>query len=81
MWYFFTPRNQKHQNGGRPSRLTGDGYWKATSGEKKVRYNGEIIGFKQVLVFYQGKHGKAEKTNWIMHEYKVKRTADVKVFI
>ncbi|WCJ36876.1 NAC domain containing protein 2 [Euphorbia peplus] len=70
-WYFFTPRNKKYRNGKRPNRTTGEGYWKATGCDKKVKYIGEVVGFKRALVFYIGKPQKGVKTNWIMHEFTV----------
>ncbi|KAL3839109.1 hypothetical protein ACJIZ3_023700 [Penstemon smallii] len=69
VWYFFTPRDRKFQNCARVNRVVGTGNWKATSRDKPVRYNGEIVGSKKVLVFYDG--GKS-KTNWIMYEYTIK---------
>nr|KAJ0187765.1 hypothetical protein LSAT_V11C900488590 [Lactuca sativa] len=29
-WFFFSPRDRKYPNGGRSSRATMNGYWKAT---------------------------------------------------
>lgn len=70
-WYFFTPRDRKYQNGGRPKRSAGNGYWKATGADKQIKVQGNIVGFRKALVFYYGKPPKGEKTNWIMHEYRV----------
>ncbi|KAE8691683.1 ONAC010 protein [Hibiscus syriacus] len=70
-WYFFTPRDKKYRNGTRPNRAAGDGYWKATGADRKVRFNNNIIGFRKALVFYRGKPPKGDKTYWIMHEYRV----------
>ncbi|XP_056693807.1 NAC transcription factor 32-like isoform X2 [Spinacia oleracea] len=74
-WYFFTPRDKKYMNGGRPNRKAGDGYWKATGADKKiVDESGIIIGHKRSLVYYEGKpkKGQGHKTNWIMYEFVVK---------
>ncbi|BFG30003.1 hypothetical protein CerSpe_162770 [Prunus speciosa] len=71
-WYFFTPRDRKYKNGSRPKRAAGDGYWKATGADKAVRSNGALVGFRKALVFYRGKPPKGDKTNWIMHEFRVK---------
>ncbi|GLU10388.1 hypothetical protein SLE2022_271980 [Rubroshorea leprosula] len=72
-WYFFTPRDRKYPNGGRPKRDTGDGYWKATGADKKI-YNDDSrkieIGYRKALVFYEGKAPNGVKTDWIMHEYR-----------
>jgi len=72
-WYFFTPRERKYPNGSRPNRSAGTGYWKATGADKPIG-KPKAVGIKKALVFYAGKAPKGEKTNWIMHEY---RLADV----
>nr|QTJ02283.1 ANAC type transcription factor [Catharanthus roseus] len=72
-WYFFSPRDRKYPNGSRPNRAAGSGYWKATGADKPIG-NPKPMGIKKALVFYAGKAPKGEKTNWIMHEY---RLADV----
>ena len=75
-WYFFSPRDRKYPNGVRPNRAAASGYWKATGTDKPVMASkgSESIGVKKALVFYTGKAPKGDKTNWIMHEY---RLADV----
>ncbi|XP_078181766.1 NAC domain-containing protein 48-like [Carex rostrata] len=72
-WYFFSPRDRKYPNGSRPNRAAGSGYWKATGADKPVG-SPRPVAIKKALVFYAGKAPKGEKTNWIMHEY---RLADV----
>ncbi|KAL1533603.1 No apical meristem (NAM) protein [Salvia divinorum] len=72
-WYFFSPRERKYPNGSRPNRAAGSGYWKATGADKPIGHP-KSVGIKKALVFYSGKAPRGEKTNWIMHEY---RLADV----
>ncbi|KAL6620272.1 hypothetical protein ACP70R_035411 [Stipagrostis hirtigluma subsp. patula] len=72
-WYFFSPRDRKYPNGSRPNRAAGTGYWKATGADKPVGAP-KPVAIKKALVFYAGKAPKGDKTNWIMHEY---RLADV----
>ncbi|KAE9608979.1 hypothetical protein Lal_00020562 [Lupinus albus] len=72
-WYFFSPRDRKYPNGSRPNRAAGSGYWKATGADKPICHP-KPVGIKKALVFYAGKAPKGDKTNWIMHEY---RLADV----
>ncbi|KAJ0020870.1 hypothetical protein Pint_31047 [Pistacia integerrima] len=71
-FYFFTPRYKKYPKGNRPKRSAGDGYWKATGSDKPIVFNGKVVGFKKSLVFYEGKPPRGRKTNWIMHEFRVK---------
>uniref|UniRef100_A0A7N0USA0 NAC domain-containing protein n=1 Tax=Kalanchoe fedtschenkoi TaxID=63787 RepID=A0A7N0USA0_KALFE len=72
-WYFFSPRDRKYPNGSRPNRAAGSGYWKATGADKPIGHP-RPVGIKKALVFYAGKAPRGEKSNWIMHEY---RLADV----
>ncbi|XP_019265279.1 PREDICTED: NAC domain-containing protein 2-like isoform X1 [Nicotiana attenuata] len=69
-WYFFSPRDRKYPNGSRPNRAAGNGYWKATGADKPIGHP-KPVGIKKALVFYAGKAPKGEKTNWIMHEYRL----------
>ncbi|KAJ6836022.1 NAC domain-containing protein 83-like [Iris pallida] len=71
--YFFNLREAKYANGSRSNRATASGYWKATGKDKPVvgsRCN-RVVGTKKVLVFYQGKAPRGERTDWIMHEYRL----------
>ena len=73
--YFFTPRKKRYANGTRPNRHTGDGWWKASGGDKPIYSKGRIVGYKKSLVFYEKiarDHGSQGKTNWLMQEYTVK---------
>ncbi|KAK4483412.1 hypothetical protein RD792_010598 [Penstemon davidsonii] len=70
--YFFTPRERKYLNGSRPNRAAGSGYWKATGADKAIHHNGEEVGSKKSLVFYEGRPPKGKKTNWLMQEYMVR---------
>ncbi|KAJ9139663.1 hypothetical protein P3X46_030376 [Hevea brasiliensis] len=70
-WYFFTPREKKYQNGSRPKRAAGNGYWKATGADRPVKHNDVVVGYRKALVFYSGDPKRSTKTNWIMHEYRV----------
>ncbi|CAJ1974842.1 unnamed protein product [Sphenostylis stenocarpa] len=69
-WYFFSPRDRKYPNGSRPNRAARSGYWKATGADKPIG-KPKALGIKKALVFYAGKAPKGEKTNWIMHEYRL----------
>ncbi|XVF58793.1 hypothetical protein PTKIN_Ptkin07bG0095100 [Pterospermum kingtungense] len=73
-WYFFTPRDKKYKKGSRPRRAAGDGYWKATGADRTImsKGGGVEVGYRKALVFYRGKPPKGDKTDWMMHEYRLK---------
>ncbi|KAB2629174.1 NAC domain-containing protein 2-like [Pyrus ussuriensis x Pyrus communis] len=69
-WYFFSPRDRKYPNSSSPNRAAGSGYWKATGVDKPIGHP-KSLGIKKALVFYAGKAPCDEKTNWILHEYRL----------
>lgn len=70
-WFFFVPRQEREARGGRPSRTTSSGYWKATGSPGPVFSNdNRMIGVKKTMVFYTGKAPTGRKTIWKMNEYK-----------
>ena len=72
-WFFFCPRAERELNGGRPTRTTPSGYWKATGSPSYV-YSAppasRVIGEKRTMVFYEGRAPTGTKTRWKMNEYK-----------
>lgn len=74
-WYFFCPRLKKYPNGGKANRSTESGYWKTTGKDRDVTYNDEVVGKIRTLIFHYGKTPRGERTDWVIHEYRLEDRA------
>ncbi|WVZ51611.1 hypothetical protein U9M48_002740, partial [Paspalum notatum var. saurae] len=73
--YFFSQRVRRWPHGNRCNRAGGDGHWRASGKDVPIfcnSINGAaplMVGMKRTMVFYQGKSGVGENTEWVMQEY------------
>ncbi|GLT84022.1 hypothetical protein SLE2022_022790 [Rubroshorea leprosula] len=70
-WYFFSHKDKKYPTGTRTNRATTAGFWKATGRDKAIYSKHELIGMRKTLVFYKGRAPNGQKSDWIMHEYRL----------
>ncbi|XP_034203801.1 NAC domain-containing protein 43-like [Prunus dulcis] len=70
-WYFFSHKDKKYPTGTRTNRATAAGFWKATGRDKVISSNCRRIGMRKTLVFYKGRAPHGQKSDWIMHEYRL----------
>ncbi|KAH7443944.1 hypothetical protein KP509_02G057300 [Ceratopteris richardii] len=76
-WYFFSHKDKKYPTGTRTNRATAAGFWKATGRDKAVHSGYKRIGMRKTLVFYRGRAPHGQKTDWIMHEYRLEENTDL----
>lgn len=81
-WYLFSHKDKKYPTGTRTNRATTAGFWKATGRDKAIHLtSSNQIGMRKTLVFYAGRAPHGQKTDWIMHEYRLEGdTTDIQVY-
>ncbi|KAE8022388.1 hypothetical protein FH972_008190 [Carpinus fangiana] len=70
-WYFFSHKDKKYPTGTRTNRATTAGFWKATGRDKAIYSKHDLVGMRKTLVFYKGRAPNGQKSDWIMHEYRL----------
>nr|XP_043629188.1 NAC domain-containing protein 7-like [Erigeron canadensis] len=70
-WYFFSHKDKKYPTGTRTNRATKVGFWKATGRDKAIYSKQNLVGMRKTLVFYKGRAPNGQKSDWIMHEYRL----------
>ncbi|CAL9748907.1 unnamed protein product [Musa acuminata subsp. burmannicoides] len=76
-WYFFSHKDKKYPTGTRTNRATAAGFWKATGRDKVIYSSVKRIGMRKTLVFYKGRAPHGQKSDWIMHEYRLDDHSDL----
>ncbi|KAI9076675.1 hypothetical protein K1719_041440 [Acacia pycnantha] len=70
-WYFFSHKDKKYPTGTRTNRATKAGFWKATGRDKAIYRRHCLIGMRKTLVYYKGRAPNGQKSDCIMHEYRL----------
>lgn len=73
--YFFSILDRKYSQNHSTinNRATAEGYWKSTGNDCPVlsHLGGKKMGMKKFLVFHTGRAPRSQRTDWVMHEYRL----------
>uniref|UniRef100_A0A3Q7HSK4 NAC domain-containing protein n=1 Tax=Solanum lycopersicum TaxID=4081 RepID=A0A3Q7HSK4_SOLLC len=64
-------QDKKYPTGTRTNRATKAGFWKATGRDKAIYRKQCLVGMRKTLVFYKGRAPNGQKSDYIMHEYRL----------
>ncbi|CAA6666815.1 unnamed protein product [Spirodela intermedia] len=78
-WYFFSHKDKKYPTGTRTNRATTAGFWKATGRDKPIHSKHALVGMRKTLVFYKGRAPNGQKSDYIMHEYRLETNENATV--
>ncbi|XP_068669564.1 NAC domain-containing protein 78-like isoform X2 [Aristolochia californica] len=70
-YYFFTALDKKYGHGSRTNRTTPDGYWKITGKDHLIYIGSRLAGARKALVYHFGRAPHGDRTNWVMHEFRL----------
>ncbi|CAH2068668.1 unnamed protein product [Thlaspi arvense] len=79
-WYFFCPIERKYASGARINRKTEFGFWKSTGKDRPVVYKEQTVGMVKTLVFHKGHAPNGDRTDWVIHEYRLSDAGVIQVF-
>ena len=69
--YFFTLIPQTYSTTEQMERAINGGHWKETGETEQIFHENEIVGFKRIIVFYEGQAPTAKESSSVIHEFSI----------